>query len=142
MVRSMALLSITVAVFGDALAAAPAEVVSVADADVPTVVVRAAGGGSVAVPACRGVVWQRFDPGASAYTPISIRPCEAMAPAIVVTEEGRRFTVDAPVRDGDVVRAVVVVGSGCSAGQAFELAACASVVSVEGPTITVRGGGD
>jgi hypothetical protein len=65
-----------------------------------------------------------------------------MSGALTLTEKGRSFEVDVAVKDGDVVRAVVVVGNDCTVGLPFELAGCSTVVSVEGPTITVRGVGD
>ncbi len=102
------------------------EIVPVADVD-------------VAIPSCRGVVWQRFDADSKSYVPISLKPCGAMSAASFLPEKGRRFTVDVDVLDGDVVRAVVVVGARCASGQVFSLSDCGSVVAVEGPTITVRG---
>jgi len=120
-------------------AAPPVEVQSVTEAAVPTVKVVGKGSGTKLIPACRGVVWQRFDARTSDYTPISNQPCPAMAPALSLAADGQTFEVDAPVRDGDVVRAVVVVGTGCAAGKPFEMSDCATVVAVEGPTITVRG---
>ena len=124
---------------GMAHAADPATVSVVANAKVPTVRVAAAGTGDVMVPACRGVVWQRFDEAAAGYVPVSTRPCTAMEPGQLVSPKGREFTIDGRVSDGDVVRAVVVVGVGCTTGQPFELADCDSVMVVEGTTTTVRG---
>ncbi len=94
---------------------------------------------ALTIPSCRGVVWERFDERTSEYNPITVRPCEEMSPGLPLTGKGRAFEVDAPVQDGDVVRAVVVVGAKCEAGLPFELARCSQVVAVEGPTITVRG---
>ena len=136
---AFAVLALLGAVPGLSLGAPPAEVQTVPDAEVPTVRVVSKGAAGLAIPACRGVVWQRFDARTSEYTPISTRPCGTMAPSLPLTDKGRSFEVDAPVRDGDVVRAVVVVGSGCATGVPFELAGCSAVVAVEGPTITVRG---
>lgn len=104
----------------------------------PSVQVVPVAGRDVSIPACRGLVWQRFDAESNAYLPISLQPCDVMAPASALPKDGRRFTVDAGVVDGDVVRAVVVVGAKCTSGQVFSLANCSSVVAVEGPTITVR----
>jgi hypothetical protein len=124
-----------------AWAADPIEVLNVAEATIPTVRLTPKSGSGLMVPACRGVVWQRFDARTNDYVPISDRPCSSMSPGLPVTPDGRTFEVDAPVQDGDVVRAVVVVGSGCTTGKPFELASCKTVVAVEGSTITVRGSG-
>ena len=127
-------------------AAGPVEIKPVQNAELPAVrIVPVAAGEEpqgemvdLSIPACRGVVWQRFDTKTEAYVAISVAPCDAMTPASVLPKEGRSFTVDADVADGDVVRAVVVVGSGCTSGQVFSLAQCATIVAVEGPTMTVR----
>lgn len=124
---------------GVASAAPPVAVESVVESKVPAVRVTPASGAGVAVPSCRGVVWQRFDSQANTYIPISTRACGAMSPATTLTAEGTTFEVDAAIKDGDVVRAVVVAGTGCASGLPFELAGCDVVVAVEGPTITVRG---
>jgi len=107
---------------------------------VPTVRVRPAGKAEVMVPACRGVVWQRFDPVEQAYVAISVRPCGPTEIGTPLPAEGKTFTVDVSVSEGDVVRPVVVVGTGCQPELPFELARCKAVESVDGPTITVRGG--
>ena len=125
-----------------AVAAGPATVTVVADAAVPTVHLKPVEGESLMIPACRGVVWQRFDQDSGEYIPISSRPCGVMAPGRMVPTQGKKFAVDALVKDGDVVRAVIVVGAGCTTGRPFELAECASVVAVEGSTVTVRTPGD
>ena len=125
-----------------AFAAGPARVSIVADAGVPTVLVEPTGTETVMIPACRGVVWQRFDEKEGRYLPISKRSCGVMSPGQVVPKQGKTFAVDGPISDGDVVRAVVVTGLECTVGQPFALADCATVVVVEGSTMTVRGSGD
>jgi hypothetical protein len=121
-------------------AAPPVTIEADASAAVPTVLVRPAGKAEVTIPACRGVVWQRFDPAAQAYVAISVRPCGPTEIGAPLPAEGRSFPVDVSVSEGDVVRPVVVVGTGCLPELPFELARCKAVESVDGPTITVRGG--
>lgn len=121
-----------------AAGAPPATVSLVADAAVPTVRIEPIEKKSVMIPACRGVVWQRFDQQENRYTPVTKRPCGVMSPGIVVPAQGKTFAIDGKVKDGDVVRAVVVTGLECTAGQPFELADCATVVVIEGSTMTVR----
>ena len=123
-------------------AAGPATVTVVPDAALPTVHLKPVDGASLMIPSCRGVVWQRFDEASGDYVPISSRPCGVMAPGQVVPKLGKKFVVDGPVKDGDVVRAVVVVGAKCTTGRPFELAECETVVAVEGSTMTVRGSGN
>ena len=131
-------LAAVLAVGASAEAAAPVQIKTLKNTALPSVQVVPVDGGDLSIPACRGVVWQRFDAPTESYVPISLTACAAMSPASVLPEDGRRFTVDSDVADGDVVRAVVVVGTDCSSGQVFSLAQCATIVAVEGPTITVR----
>ena len=125
-----------------AAGAPPATVSIVPDAVVPTVRIEPIEQKSLMIPACRGVVWQRFDQEQNRYTPVTKRPCGVMSPGIVVAAQGKTFSIDGKVNDGDVVRAVVVTGLECTVGQPFELADCATVVVVEGSTMTVRKTGD
>lgn len=125
-----------------AAGAPPATVSIVSDAGVPTVRIEPVGQKSLMIPACRGVVWQRFDQEQNRYAPVTKRPCGVMAPGIVVPAQGKTFAIDGKIKDGDVVRAVVVTGLECTVGQPFELADCATVAVVEGSTMTVRGVAD
>ncbi len=128
-----------VAPLAGALAAPPVVVEAVSDARAPAVQVKPAGNSSVSIPACRGVVWQRFSAEENRYVAVTTDACGPAAPALVVTGEGRRFDIDGKVSEGDVVRPLLVVGTGCAAARPFDLAGCKGVESVEGPTITVRG---
>jgi hypothetical protein len=121
-------------------AAPPVVFEVVGDARAPAVTVKPAGNSTVSVPACRGVVWERFSAEENRYVSVSTSACGPAADALPVTAKGRRFDIDGKVKEGDVVRPVVVVGSGCTPERPFDLAACRAVESVEGPTMTVRGG--
>lgn len=134
----MVMLAVTLSSGAVAEAAGPVEIKPVQNTPLPAVRIVPAQKGDLSIPACRGVVWQRFDTTTESYVAISAEPCGAMAPASVLPKDGRKFTVDGDVADGDVVRAVVVVGTECSSGHVFSLAQCATMVAVEGPTITVR----
>lgn len=123
-----------------ARAAPPVVFEVVGDARAPAVMVKPAGNSTVSVPACRGVVWERFSAEDNRYVSVSTAACGPASDALPVTATGRRFDIDGKVKEGDVVRPVVVVGSGCAAERPFDLAGCRAVESVEGPTITVRGG--
>lgn len=121
-----------------AAAADPVSIEAVMSADFPSVLIRPTGKQAVSIPACRGVVWQRFDADANSYIPISNRACPSFTVGVVLPDEGRTFEVDAPIKEGEIVRAVVVTGVGCTPALPFPMASCKSVVAVEGPTITVR----
>lgn len=95
-------------------------------------------GAAVLVPACRGVVWERFDADANRYEPVSLSPCGPLAPGLTLDKQGTRFVLDAEVSTAQVIRAVVVVGLGCKMDRPFPLARCEEVSVVEGPTLTVR----
>jgi hypothetical protein len=124
------------ALIATALAAEPV-VIEVEPGDQPAVRVKAAAG-EVAVPACRGVVWERFDAATDRYVPVPADPCGPLSNALFLDKEGIRFDLSLDVDSAQVVRAVVVVGTGCAKERPFPLGRCASVVAVEGPTLTVR----
>lgn len=124
---------------GKAWAAPPVVLEVVSDARAPAVMVRPAGRDTVYVPECRGVVWEIFDAEKNRYVPTSSGSCGPAAPPLPVTADGRRFDVDGKVTEGQVVRPVLVVGTGCDPERPFDLAGCNVIESVEGPTITVRG---
>jgi hypothetical protein len=92
----------------------------------------------VSLPACRGVVWERFDPDARVFLPISASPCAAMSPSTPVEAAALRFALDGDPQGSQVIRAVVVVGLGCRKNVPFELAGCKQVVSVKGPNINLK----
>lgn len=120
-------------------AALAAEPVSIEVEEGPRVAVRVrAAGAPVLVPACRGVVWERFDADANRYEPITTRPCGPLSPGLTLDKEGTRFELDLDVPTAQVVRAIVVFGEGCELGQPFPLARCRTVKAVDGPTLTVR----
>jgi len=95
-------------------------------------------GAPVLLPACRGVVWERFDPDANRYEPLTTRPCGPLAPGLTLDKEGTRFELETELATAQVVRAIVVFGEGCELDQPFPLARCRSVKAVDGPTLTVR----
>ena len=119
-----------------AVAAEPV-VVEVIDDPAVAVMVRATGG-PVLVPACRGVVWERFDTASNRYEPMAAEPCGPLEPALSLDKEGTRFELSGDAPAAQVVRAIVVVGEGCEMGRPFPLAGCSRVSAVEGPTLTVR----
>ena len=106
---------------------------------VPVLVLRA-GGPGVFLAACRGVSWERFDVDAAGYVALESLPCDADGPAVLVTEVGLRLPMETAPANGSVVRAVVVVGTGCTAGMPLPVAGCKSVVAVSSGNHTVRGG--
>lgn len=124
------------ALVATALAAEPV-VVEVEPGDQPAVRVKAASG-TVSVPTCRGVVWERFDAEAERYVPLPADPCGPLTNALILDKQGMRFDLVLEVDAAQVVRAVVVAGTGCAEDRPFPLGRCKSVVSVEGPTLTVR----
>ena len=103
----------------------------------PTVVVRAPAGPAF-LPGCRGVVWERFDADTRTFVPIVEAACAAAAPAVPIDAEGREFSAEVDLSGVQVVRALVVVGTGCRSGQPFLAAGCTEITSVAGPTINVR----
>ncbi|MEC7946429.1 MAG: hypothetical protein VX265_02610 [Myxococcota bacterium] len=116
-----------------------ADPVAIAVVDGPQPVVRVtATGEPVQVPACRGVVWERYDAGAGRYESVPLGPCGSLAPALTLDKEGTLFPLAGDVAPAQVVRAVVIVGQGCLPDKPFPLARCEQVTAVRGPTVTVR----
>ena len=105
---------------------------------IPVVQVRAVKG-TVFLPACRGVVWHRYDAGEDAWVVGTPAPCGAVSDAWVVEEEPRAFSAPDGLVKGDVIRPVFTVGKGCQEGQPMALANCQSVHTQTGPNVTVRG---
>jgi hypothetical protein len=120
-----------------AVSAAPPVTIMVSPGEQPAVVVKASGA-SVSVPACRGVVWERFDAEAGRYVPVDATPCGPLKEALILDKDGTRFALSFVAESAQVVRPVVVAGIGCREARPFPLAACTRVEAVEGPTITVR----
>jgi len=107
--------------------------------------VRAASG-SVHLPACRGVMWERFVSENEGFEAISGPTCGRAEPALKVGQDGHLFPFDGvlppPPETGlFVVRPVVVVGEKCRENQPFWLAGCAVVRREFGPNLVIRPGG-
>ena len=96
----------------------------------PSVMVKAIGVDAVALPACRGVVWERFEPDrgdGGEYEVLPMKPCGSMTPAIWVDAGGLEFVApdELGLVPGDAVRVNVVAGLECAQGVPFEIANCA-----------------
>jgi hypothetical protein len=119
----------------DAAASAPLAI-EVVEGAVPAIRIKATRG-SVLVPHCRGVLWQRFDATDQQFHAIPGAPCAPLASALSVDEQGQEVKAEVDFGDAQVVRAVVVVGTGCTVDRPFPLAACKVVTEVESTTISL-----
>ena len=101
----------------------------------PSISIRATGD-AVALPACRGVSWERWDLDSEQFVLLPQQSCGPMSPAILVDQQGRE--VAAPdglgLTAGDRVRVHVVVGLGCELTRPMplEVAGCARILQVLG----------
>ena len=106
------------------------------------VVVLRASAEDVFLPTCRGVVWERFvepegsNPGR--YVSLVEEACGVSKPPIKVTKDGMEF-IAPPHPEGKsmVVRAVAVIGVGCTSDQPMALGGCSSVTSLISSNITI-----
>ena len=97
----------------------------------------------VYVPACRGILWDLFNPETRLFEPAVVPACDGMKPAIRVDEEGHRFQLNAslppfPKVGFHVVRPVVVYGLKCAENLPFPLSDCAEIKAEKGPQMVVR----
>jgi hypothetical protein len=104
---------------------------------VPVLVIRAAAPG-VVLASCRGVSWERFDIDAGGYVALDSQPCAADGPALPLGEEGLRVPMESAPVNGAVVRAIVVVGAGCTQGMPLPVAGCQRVEAESSGNHTVR----
>ena len=105
--------------------AAPATVHLTADRP-PQVVIQAAEGLTVVVPACRGISWERFDTASGRFQAVAGAPCASGSGTRSVGPAGVTLTVPDPAPVG-VVRATVVVGVGCAPDLPLEVAGCSRI---------------
>lgn len=117
---------------------APIEILVVHDGDHAEISVRAVGS-PVAVPACRGVGWERFDDATGGYVPLPGPACGPQAPALWLDGQGTTFSYTPTTSGFQVLRPVVVYGVGCRQGLPFSLADCDAVEALAGPNAPVRG---
>lgn len=106
-------------------------------AGVPSAVVSSADAGLV-LPACRGVVWQRFDPVTETFVALTDEPCGADGPGLPIGSSGLRAPLDPLPASGTVVRAVATWGVGCQPGLPVPVAGCTELRSSVSPIWTVR----
>ena len=105
-----------------------------------------AASGSVHVPACRGVMWDLFNPETSEFEPAQAPVCSGIKNAIRIDATGRSFFVDVvlpalPDVGFHIVRPAVVFGTKCADKAPFALASCADVHVVRGPQMVIRNRG-
>jgi hypothetical protein len=91
--------------------------------------------GSV-IPACRAVEWQRFDASSGKYVAIPGAGCGPLEPARPIPEGTLRLPADVPMTGATNIRAIVVIGEGCTPGKPFPLAGCKTVRSAESKPAT------
>lgn len=116
---------------------APVELLVVEEGNAVQVTVHAQEG-SVALPACRAVGWERVDDDAGGYVPLPGPACGPMEDALWVGAEGLTARYAPAVGGFQVVRPVVVYGVGCRRGLPFALADCDSIEVLRGPSASVR----
>lgn len=100
----------------------------------------------VHVPACRGVLWDRFNPTSGEFEPTSAPVCSGIKDAIRIDIDGRKFHLDValptlPDVGFHVVRPAVVYGLKCAGKAPFPLSACRDINVVRGPQMIVRNRG-
>ena len=80
----------------------------------------------VALPSCRGVVWERCEPEYQECKILLDLPCGPMAPAIWVDAQGLEIIAaeELDLKSGDLVRVSIAFGLGCTQGMPLEVASC------------------
>lgn len=94
-------------------------------------------GAVVSLPACRGVVWEAFDPATERFLPVPSPPCGASAPPIRLDQQGLRFDPPRQVARPAQVRVTALVGTGCRTDRPFAIAACQQAVFLVSPPISL-----
>jgi hypothetical protein len=102
--------------------------------------------GVVYVPACRGVLWEHFNPVSREFEPAQGPVCSGMKDAIRVDANGRSFSVDValpalPDVGFHIVRPAVVYGLKCAEKAPFPLAQCGDIQVVRGSPMVLRSRG-
>lgn len=129
---SMVFLSAT-AFAGDA----PIEILVQEEGDAVSLTVHAQTG-SVALPACRAVGWERVDEETGEYVALPGPACGPMEDAIWPGDEGISVRFEPKSAGFQVVRPVVVYGVGCRPGVPFAMADCDSIEVIRGPNASIR----
>jgi len=112
----------------------------------PGEVLARATGEAVHIPACRGVLWDRFNQETGEFELAQAPVCAGMKDAIRVDDKGRKFAVDAalpalPDVGFHILRPVVVYGTKCAEKAPFPLSKCGDIHVVRGPQMVVRNRG-
>ena len=124
--------------FATALAGdAPIELLVQEEGDAVSLSVHAQAG-SVALPACRAVGWERLDDDTGQYVALPGPACGPLQDAIWPGDDGINERFQPKVMSYQVVRPVVVYGVGCRPGVPFALAGCDSVEVIRGPNASIR----
>lgn len=102
--------------------------------------------GTVHVPACRGLTWDRFDDEKGVFVAVPGETCLALSNAIKIDSDGRSFAVNVrlpplPETGFHLVRPVVVYGLKCEEETPFPLASCGDFGVVKGPQMVLRSRG-
>jgi len=92
----------------------------------------------IAVPACRGLMWEILDAERGLYAPLGRAPCPASQPANVVGPEGIRTEPPPLPYYPAAVRAIALVGVRCQPERPLSVADCAEVVTVTSSPVTVQ----
>lgn len=116
---------------------APIELLVQEGGDSVTVAVHAQSG-SVAMPSCRAVGWERLDDDTGQYVPLPGPACGPLEDAIWPGDDGLEVRFQPKVLAYQVVRPVVVYGVGCRPGVPFALADCDSIEVLRGPNASIR----
>jgi hypothetical protein len=88
------------------------------------------------LPACRAVEWQKFDATIGKYVAIPAAGCGPLEPARPMPDGTLRLPADVPLTGATNIRAIVVIGEGCTAGKPFPLAGCKNVRTAESKPAT------
>lgn len=96
----------------------------------------------VMTPACRGFIWEVLDAERGLYAPLAREPCTSSAPALPLDSEGMTLSSPQPPFYPAAVRAIALVGVGCSQGVPFEIAGCEEVFTVVSSPHTIQAPSD
>lgn len=117
---------------------APVEIFVSDDAGEVEVSVRATGR-PVFIPGCRAIGWERFDDATKSYVPIEAAPCGPLTAAVQVDSKGLTLLEAPSVTGFQVLRPVLVYGTGCRPGLPLPLADCDNISALVGPYAPLRG---
>ena len=90
----------------------------------PAVQIQSMGQLSIWLPACRGVMWERFNSNTEQFEWLALGPCEDSTLPERIDSAGKSVAAPVGVQSGDRLRVTVVVGVECKPDRPMEIAQC------------------